>query len=755
MAAGRTGVPSRATWLTWLLVLIGLIGPALATAAEPGFSLVARPPGATPEQVAPELPDGPATLPPDAALALPAAPGMRHWISLALPAAGLDGDRPAAVLWMERVPLDVITLHQETASGWMSESIRAFEREADAVPGLSHSGFAFRIVPSAISSRVLLEVETAAAVRLYPRVLDQNAFDALERRNAMIAAALFTGLLLLAVNAGMMYFALRESSYRRYLWFVVALAALLAALTGLLYRLPGLSLFSQAGANGILALGHLLVAALFSLLRDFACLDQRARRCDRILHWMPWVFLAAAGACVAGPERLTGLLQNLSAALWIAAALLMAIMASVAVRHRRPMAKLLLPVWLTIAVAGGARALWGLGFLPQGAYLNHGFQIALTVATFVISMALTGRVIEFRRQGDSVREEKARTDADLQLEKARRQFSDTLQLSLRSALPGDLEWVAFRRLLDALKPLIRQTGSAVYSHGHHGRDVLLSEPLSLKLEYAALFKDRGGSIRNLARARQPVQVSLATGANDGEHSGLFAVVPLPVVKPSWGVILIEREPLAEFSQEELSLIVAFAKIACAAIEETGRSLELERKAEVDPLTGALNRRALEARLAMELMRAEREAQPLSLLFMDVDRFKQINDQFGHGFGDECLRILARVVRREAGVDCVFGRYGGEEFVVVLPELHADRARPIAERIREALSQESCLANGVPVAMSVSIGVAARHAGETDGNALLERADKALYAAKKAGRNRVHMAPSHAAFVGADAPPRFL
>ncbi|PKM03542.1 MAG: hypothetical protein CVV17_04380 [Gammaproteobacteria bacterium HGW-Gammaproteobacteria-7] len=248
---------------------------------------------------------------------------------------------------------------------------------------------------------------------------------------------------------------------------------------------------------------------------------------------------------------------------------------------------------------------------------------------------------------------------------------------------------------------------------------------------------------------------MATGANEGEHSGLFAVVPLPVIKPGWGVVLIEREPSAEFSPEELSLIVAFAKIACAAVDEAGRSLELERQAEVDPLTGALNRRALETRLAMELTRAERDAQPLSLLFMDIDHFKQINDRYGHRFGDECLRLLAKVVRREAGVECVFGRYGGEEFVVVLPGLHADRARLVAERAREALCQESLLADGVPVAMSMSIGVAARHAGETDGSALLERADQALYAAKKAGRNRVHMAPSHATFVVGDALPPFL
>jgi len=123
-----------------------------------------------------------------------------------------------------------------------------------------------------------------------------------------------------------------------------------------------------------------------------------------------------------------------------------------------------------------------------------------------------------------------------------------------------------------------------------------------------------------------------------------------------------------------------------------------------------------------------------VLFLDLDRFKELNDQLGHEAGDAALRVLANVMREELREQDLIGRYGGEEFVVALPGADRAHAARVAERIRQRL-QDLASADPAAAMRTVSIGVATLNAGEST-TSLLKRADTAMYAAKAAGRNRV-------------------
>lgn len=162
-----------------------------------------------------------------------------------------------------------------------------------------------------------------------------------------------------------------------------------------------------------------------------------------------------------------------------------------------------------------------------------------------------------------------------------------------------------------------------------------------------------------------------------------------------------------------------------------------RLADIDPLTGLYNRRAWteRARALDEAMR--RRAQPLSVLFLDLDHFKKLNDRHGHEAGDTALRTLAAVMGEELREQDVIGRYGGEEFVVALPGADRAHALRVAERIRRRLQERR--AASVDATQTVSIGAATLHPDE-DMRELLKRADAAMYAAKSAGRNRVVFTP---------------
>jgi diguanylate cyclase (GGDEF)-like protein len=166
---------------------------------------------------------------------------------------------------------------------------------------------------------------------------------------------------------------------------------------------------------------------------------------------------------------------------------------------------------------------------------------------------------------------------------------------------------------------------------------------------------------------------------------------------------------------------------------------LRRTAELDALTGTLNRRSIDQWLTRQFASHSRE-RSLSLLFVDIDHFKRINDLYGHACGDHCLRMVAAALRTALRPQDVLGRYGGEEFIALLPECDVATARGAAERLRLAVEDCEIEWQGNRLRLSVSIGVATRDPGEQAAE-LLDRADRALYVAKRAGRNRVSVSPA--------------
>ena len=169
--------------------------------------------------------------------------------------------------------------------------------------------------------------------------------------------------------------------------------------------------------------------------------------------------------------------------------------------------------------------------------------------------------------------------------------------------------------------------------------------------------------------------------------------------------------------------------------------DLQRLATTDSLTGALNRRALEQLATRALSEARRHRRPASVLMVDADHFKLVNDTYGHEAGDAVLRQLLERIQQTLRLEDAVGRIGGEEFVVLLPGTPLNEAIQVAERIRLLVSGQNFLHAADEIPLTISVGVAERGPGEASFERLLRRADDAMYAAKSAGRNVVKAALS--------------
>ena len=203
-----------------------------------------------------------------------------------------------------------------------------------------------------------------------------------------------------------------------------------------------------------------------------------------------------------------------------------------------------------------------------------------------------------------------------------------------------------------------------------------------------------------------------------------------------GVISLESYNPEEYSEKDLELFNLISLNFASSYLRVSTLDMYKKYATVDGLTGVLNHRAFKEKLFEEVYRARRYDHPLTLLMLDLDDFKKINDTHGHLYGDYMLRIVADIIKNNIRMVDIVARYGGEEFTVILANANKDMVFGTAERIRHKISVFPFEQDGVKASMTVSIGMASFPVDSHDGLSLIQAADDAMYKAKKSGKNRV-------------------
>ncbi len=305
-----------------------------------------------------------------------------------------------------------------------------------------------------------------------------------------------------------------------------------------------------------------------------------------------------------------------------------------------------------------------------------------------------------------------------------------------------------RLLSESVAMVARQSELALALSGTLKLDAILSLVLEgigelVPYERAIVYMSDGEGLSKAAEiARETTRAAPheAPSAPAGDDDG-WATFPLARGERSLGYLCIKRDRDAE-PDGWRDIVAAFAASASLAVANARVYSRLEELAAVDQLTGVLNRRAFMDEASLVADRARLEGRHIAAIMLDLDRFKRVNDGFGHAAGDAVLEATASRLVSELRAGDIAGRFGGEEFVFLLTDVDEMAAGAAAERVRARITSSPIRFKGDDLMITASLGIATASPGSTESLAsLIDRADAAMYAAKKAGRNRVRYAES--------------
>lgn len=639
-------------------------------------------------------------------------------------------------IWMERNPVDTVQLRR---GDWQSVERRFYR--PDPAMGQMPTGFAIPL-PGEWRGDIVLELHARGDLRtaLRPKLVSSQELLRIERKGIATGAMIYASLFTLAFLSLALFSAAHDRLFLGLFGNTLLTLLTLGAINGHLYLVSGFRWLGNWGAQGLLAIGCLLCASTLQMLLHYTGERQQGTTAARVVDVICAVLVALAVLCLLDLRILLPWLQSLAMLAWVSTAVIALVLILMAIRRRVPMAW---PLALLATTTAVALAVWELALLGRPVaygWVHSGYQVALAAFMAVFAVGLISRISEYRDQRDRDWLARMESEQRMQREAARSELNAALQLKLRACSEDDIEWTAFRLLLDHLMPLVRVKSAMVMAHGYHGQNVQVVVPVARKAEVKEKTDRRELALKRHAANGIPLQQPVIVSGGAGQVA-MEALIPLSIRAPAWGLLLLERTGGEGFTTDEMALAGEFARLTLGQIDQALSAILLRRSAELDALTGVFNRRTIDQWLARSFSDAQRDDQPISVLFVDLDHFKSINDRHGHACGDLCLNKVAATLRSALGEDDLFGRYGGEEFIAVLPGRGGAAARAAGEQLRAGVERLAVEWEGQALQLTVSVGVATRLPHETKPAETIDRADKALYDAKRGGRNCVYVAPA--------------
>ena len=577
------------------------------------------------------------------------------------------------------------------------------------------------------TSTVYLEVRGSGLLNLQPQLLDDEQVQDEAGSARMLYQLLYGSLLLIGVLAVIRRWTKGESGYRLAQAAFACLAAALVDANHLQFAVGGTPL--SARPHLPIALWLLACATLLRATAQYAGHEKNTPELARGLEIGAWALGGLALGALFVPMDRLALLQIGGLATLALAALVCCVALFLDPRHWRwtPMM-----IWVGVLLALLALPLSHAQLLPMTPLVRRGFQVML--AMLLGSYLVLPWVRQALRERAKVRRAiVVEPSAEEKIAHAREWLMSSLEAGMQTAAEADMEWIAYRRLMAGLKPVLPQTAAAVIAMNYHDEDLLLVEPPSAEARFRMLLTQRASLLKNLSRSLAPQQIEIDFDGPEGplDHV-MLAIIPLPVERPGWGALVIEREKTAIYSDAELDLCAEFAALATTAADEAAEVMQARHAAEIEPESGAYRPEMIDALLQRAMEMSIQKRKPVSVLCVEIDNF----DKLDEGVRPALVRSVCDTLRDEIDFGETIGRRAPDQFLVLLGGRAAGEVRGLAERICSEMRRHPL--PGADGPLTVSIGCAQMNAGERNPQMMIERADKALAKARAYGGNQPQM-----------------
>ena len=610
---------------------------------------------------------------------------------------------------------------------------------------LNHRHFVFSLPLSPQEAETFyLRVETDSAMIIPLTLWEEESFLAKTQQEYLILGLYFGIIAIMALYNFFLFLYVRSLNYLYYATYIVSIAFFHLTMNGLSFQYLWPD-FPWWGSNAINFFMFLACFCAVVFVRNMLPLEKFNPRLDKMLHYL-MVYSAVMVPLVLLVDFTLAMILGIATVLVAAVLLISSVFISW--KNDYPPALYLLLGWGFLFA--GALFVIGrsLGFLPDTFITLYGIQVGSTFEVILLSMGLAEHVNILNRE-----KEKAQVQArDFQLEKQKRLLAETLNDMIRSTdLSQGVKSIS-ETMLEFIKKLVPYHRACVFLKEKEGFRWVLASGEGVIPAGEGISPQSGEDPSPLTREDLFIKVldsrkPLIIPPEEIEFSfyqyellpGARALMVIPIVSRNsqLGIVVLEHKKEGIYRDLEGTLALNLAGQAGLILENAQLFEEVKTLAATDDLTGLYNRRSFYEMGEREIIRAKRYYHHLSLLMLDIDNFKRINDTYGHGAGDEILQELAKRLREAVRATDIVSRYGGEEFCILLTETGIEEAKKVAEDLRRKIGEEpiNCQEHR-SFNITASFGVTSLKNDTPGFNELVEEGDVAMYEAKGRGRNRV-------------------
>ncbi|GAA4353012.1 diguanylate cyclase [Kangiella taiwanensis] len=566
--------------------------------------------------------------------------------------------------------------------------------------------------------------ETSPVVEIW----EYETFNRLDNQYNQLYTAIFFGILLLILVNVFFYLIIKRREYLLYIFYNSTFLVFLMGSTGYIYQFPALS-FLANNKNTQFVFLCLSMYGLYSFTQAFLSTKKLApveHQCLTVFRGAMLLYFITGFIFFPIPQIIVNM-TNLTLVLafplyvWLVVKLL---------RRSNRQAFFFSLAFALLILAGVCRILTTFDILPMNFIFSQGFAIASLLEATIFTLGLADRVLQLKTQRDTAQKEYLERSQAYELQKNFSTLLNNITQKLHTSKSQEYETIVVSTFLKDLRKRIKfVSAAAIYQMDD--KIHIYTATSQERQKYSQVIRDNSLQIKRLCDLKAPKRLEA-----DIIYEDMF-VIPVTMRRHEWSCLILEVDDDFKPTESMLDFLQHYATELTRCLLNIESLRLIKTKAETDDLTRLLNRGAIVERLELNLVRAQRNNDDLSIAFLDVDDFKNVNDTFGHETGDRCLKNLANLLLEELPNNSLIGRYGGDEFLIILPKIGKFEAKRYLKIVSEKIIP--MIVENQTCRYTISVGVSSLKSDTKDSLQLIREADKALYVSKNQGKNQINLA----------------